>query len=647
MSDRRSTPPRKDSPPPAAPSSGSSVRDSKPVPSVPPSSIEIERHEPMALKGIAGSPGVAVGPALVLGDLRASFVRRHVHTAQVAAELTRVTEAVTLAKKTLREVSARMPAAMRDTSPILEAYEMMLADPALHERVESKIKNDKKCAEWAVSEASEEIVAMFGPPDAADRDAYILERRHDIEFVCDRLLRALVGEGQPHAVRLDEPMIIVARDLSPADTASMVREPALAFVTCVGTRTSHTSIMARALEIPAVVGVANAIAAIRTGDALIVDGLTGQVIVHPSEQTIRDARQRSEQHLAFARRLLSARHKPCVTADGVPVALKANVELPAEAILAVDHGAQGIGLYRTEFLYIDRTTQPGEDEQYEVYRAIVEAVSPQPVTLRTFDIGGDKFASSFQLPAEMNPALGLRAVRLALKTPEVFLTQLRAMVRASAHGDVRIMVPMVTSVHEMREVKRLLFQATEQVKARGHSFEEHIPLGMMIEVPAAAVMADVFAREAEFFSLGTNDLVQYALAIDRASQSLAAQASPFDPSILRLIRIVVDAGKTYNRPVSLCGAMASDPLAACLLVGLGLRDLSMEAAAIPEIKEAVRRLTVPEAETIAKHALTCDSAEAVEELLARELAPRLIDLLAGLSDDVTITRSSVPPGSER
>jgi phosphotransferase system enzyme I (PtsI) len=599
----------------------------------------------MTLKGIAGSPGVAVGPALVLGDLRASFVRRYIHTAQIQSELDRVQRAVDTAKSSLRAVDARMPSAMREAATILDAYQLMLADPTLHERIDSRIRTEKKCAEWAVSEASEEIVALFGPRDARERDAYISERRHDVEFVCDRLLRALVGDDASHAVRLDEPMIVVARDLSPADTASMVREPALAFVTCVGTRTSHTSIMARALEIPCVVGVADALDRIRTGDTVVVDGLTGQVFVHPTEQSIRDARQRSEQHLAFARRLLSARHKPAVTADGVPLALKANVELPAEAILAVDHGAQGIGLYRTEFLYIDRSTQPGEDEQYEVYRAIVEAVSPQPVTLRTFDIGGDKFASTFQLPAEMNPALGLRAVRLALKQPEVFLTQLRAMVRASAHGDVRIMVPMVSSVHEMREVRRLIAQAVVQVRARGQAFREHIPLGMMIEVPAAAIMADVFAREAEFFSLGTNDLVQYALAIDRGSESLAAQASPFDPAILRMIKFVADAAKHRGIPVSLCGAMASDPLAACLLVGLGLRELSMEAAAIPEIKEALCRLTVAEAEAVAQEALLCDSADAVEELLARELAPRLIDLLAGIAEDVTLmTRSSLPPG---
>ena len=606
------------------------------LPSAPPSSYEIETHEPIHLKGIPGSPGVAVGPALVLGDLRASFVRKHVHTAQIPAELERVQQAVVDAKKTLREVSARLPAAMRDASPILDAYELMLSDPTLHDRITHKIKVEKKCAEWACSESSEDIVALFGPKDNMDRDAYIAERRHDVEFVCDRLLRALVGNEVHHAVRLEEPMIIVARDLSPADTAAMVREPALAFVTAVGTRTSHTSIMARALEIPAVVGVSAALDQIRTGDCLVVDGLTGQITIHPTDTIIKEARQRSEQHLAFARRLLSARHKPCTTADGVAVLLKANVELPAEAILAADHGAQGIGLYRTEFLYIDRTTQPGEDEQYEVYRAIVEAVSPAPVTLRTFDIGGDKFASTFSLPAEMNPALGLRAVRLALREPEVFLTQLRAMVRASAHGDVRIMVPMVTTVHEMKEVRRLLAQATEQVRARGEPYAEHIPLGMMIEVPTAAVMADVFAKHAEFFSLGTNDLVQYALAIDRASQSLAQLASPFDPGILRMIGFVTSAGRKFDRPVSICGAMASDPLAACLLVGLGLRELSMEAAAIPEIKEALRRLTVTECESIAGAALACDSAEGVEEILTRELTPRLTDLLAGLA----------PPGVE-
>jgi phosphotransferase system enzyme I (PtsI) len=276
---------------------------------------------------------------------------------------------------------------------------------------------------------------------------------------------------------------------------------------------------------------------------------------------------------------------------------------------------------------------PTEDEQYELYRAVVEAVAPRPVTLRTFDIGGDKFASSFQLPAEMNPALGLRAVRLALSRPDVFLTQLRAMLRASAHGDVRIMVPMVASVQELREVRRLLGHAMQEVDAAGHKRARHVPLGIMIEVPSAVVMADVLAREAEFFSLGTNDLIQYTLAIDRGNRSLAPLASPFHPAILRMIRQVVRAAAAHSVPVALCGAMASDPLAAVLLVGLGIRELSMEAAAIPEIKEALRRVTTVDTERAAEAALSLDTADSVEELIAGTFAPGLFDLLMGSAEE--------------
>jgi phosphoenolpyruvate-protein phosphotransferase (PTS system enzyme I) len=597
-------------------------------PSIPPSSESAPWG--FVLKGIAGSPGVAVGPALVIGDPRAVYTRKHIHTAQVLGEIERVHVAVEVAKKTLKDVGARLQSGpAHDTTPILDAYLVMLSDPLLHEMIERNIRDEKKCAEWAVASASEEISKLFVKDDPNEKDAYITERRHDVEFVGDRLLRALMGEPATPIPRLGQPMIIIARDLSPADTAAMVREPAIALVTEVGTRTSHTAIMARALEIPAVVGVAEALSTIRPGDMLIVDGLRGEVIIRPGEVAIADALARSERHLAFARGLLSARNKPCVTACGVSVALRANVELPAEAILALDHGAEGIGLYRTEFLYIDRSTQPDENEQYELYRAVIEAVSPRPVTLRTFDIGGDKFASSFQLPAEMNPALGLRAVRLALSQPDVFMTQLRAMVRASAHGEVRIMIPMVAGVHELREVRKLLTRAIAEVDARGLPHAEKIPLGAMIEVPSAAIMADVFAREAEFFSLGTNDLIQYALAIDRTSRSLATLASPFDPAIVRLIDVVVRAGRTASIPVSICGAMASDPLAAMLLLGLGLRELSMEAAAIPEIKEALRRVSVAECEAAALAALACDSAEEVEGLVARAFAPRLYDLLTG------------------
>jgi phosphoenolpyruvate-protein phosphotransferase (PTS system enzyme I) len=583
----------------------------------------------VVLKGIAGSPGVAVGPALVMGDTKAAYARRHVATAQIEAEVGRLVKAVEDARRHVREVSARLPKAPVETSGILDAYLAMIGDPMLVDRVEHKIRDEKKCAEWAVAQACDEIGKLFGPAEASGGDAYIVERRHDVEFVCDRLLRELTGDTKLIVPRLDQPMVVIARDLSPADTAGMVREPVIGFVTEIGTRTSHTAIMARALEIPAVVGAADALAIVRTGDLVIVDGLRGEITVNPSEIAVEEARGRGARHLAFARGLLSARNQPCVTRDGEPVSLKANVELPAEAILALDHGAEGIGLYRTEFIYIDRITMPTEDEQYELYRAVVEAVSPRPVTLRTFDIGGDKFASSFQLPAEMNPALGLRAVRLALSRPDVFLTQLRAMVRASAHGDLRIMVPMVATVRELREVRRLLGQAIAEVDAAGQRHGKHIPLGIMIEVPSAVIMADVLAREAEFFSIGTNDLIQYTLAIDRGNRSLAPLASPFHPAILRMIRQVARAAAPNGVPVALCGAMASDPLAAVLLVGLGLRELSMEAAAIPEIKEALRRVNVTDCDRVAEAALGLDTAEAVEELVAGTFAPTLFDLLTG------------------
>ncbi len=612
---------------------------SEPPPSTPPPPVatrpppsDASMPTGVVLKGIGGSPGVAVGSALVVGDTRTAYARRHLASTQIDAEVERLHRAVEDAKRHLREVSARLPSGPLETNAILDAYLTMVGDPMLIERVTKKIRDERKCAEWAVAQASEEIAKLFAPADANERDAYIAERRHDIEFVCDRLLRELTGDVKQIVPRLDQPVIVIARDLSPADTAGMVREPVIGFVTEIGTRTSHTAIMARALEIPAVVGVADAMSMVRTGDTLVVDGLRGEVVVNPSEIMIEEARGRGARHLAFARGLLTARNQPCVTRDGEPVSLKANVELPAEAILALDHGAEGIGLYRTEFIYIDRRTMPTEDEQYELYRAVVEAVAPRPVTLRTFDIGGDKFASSFQLPAEMNPALGLRAVRLALSRPDVFLTHLRAMLRASAHGDLRIMVPMVASVQELREVRRLLGRAMNEVDAAGHPRAKHIPLGMMIEVPSAVVMADVLAREAEFFSIGTNDLIQYTLAIDRGNRSLAPLASPFHPAILRMIRQVTRAAATHAVPVALCGAMASDPLAAVLLVGLGLRELSMEAAAIPEIKEAIRRVTMADCERAAEAALALDTAEAVEELVAGAFAPSLFDLLTGTEE---------------
>ncbi|WP_437686229.1 phosphoenolpyruvate--protein phosphotransferase [Sorangium sp. So ce176] len=607
------------------------------------------------LRGISGSPGVAIGSAVVIGGHRTDHPRRRVSSGEIAGELARFEAAVERAQDELRDMSKRLGNHRAEAS-ILEAYLLMLGDETLADAVKRQVTEERRCAEWAV--ACEAIAGRFAALD----DPYLRERSHDVSFVGERLLRAftLPPQEPPSSrdtsplstrslielqnsiampatfgaaiPRFSGPTIIVAHDLSPADTAAMVDEPVVGLVTEVGTRTSHTSIMARALEIPAVVGVSDVLQRVITGDLVVIDGLRGTVIVRPGPAELAEARARAERHVALAKELSESRHRAAQSKDGVKVSLRANVELPAEAILARDQGADGIGLYRTEFLYIDRTSPPTEDQQFEIFRAVVEALRPKPVTLRTFDIGGDKFVSTFQVPPEMNPMLGLRAVRLALSRPDVFLEHLRAMVRASAYGDVRIMIPMVAGLGELRQVRAMLRRAQEQVRARGQPCADDIPLGVMIEVPAAAIMVDHFAREAAFLSLGTNDLIQYALAVDRTSRSLAYLASPFDPSILRLITKVIQAGQDFGRPVSLCGAMASDPLAALLLLGLGLRDFSMEAAAIPEIKETLRRVSVAEAEAVAAEALACATAEEVECCVAAAFAPDLFDLLTGERD---------------
>lgn len=592
------------------------------------------------LRGLAGSPGLAIGKALVLGSAREAYAHRTIQPDETATEIARYRTAVIRAQRDLREMARRVASQTAETS-ILEAYVLMVGDESLAEAVSTQIHEEHRCVEWAVATAIEAYAKRL----AAVNDAYLRERSHDIEFIGERLLRALSGGSSGHIPQLGGQLIVIARDLSPADTAAMVTEPIVGFVTEVGTRTSHTSIMARALEIPAVVGVTGAVTRISTGDLVIVDGLRGTVTICPSDAELEDARARSDRHIAFAKGLQLERDRPSMTKCGLPFTLRANVELPAEAILARDQGAEGIGLYRTEFLYIDKLAPPTEDEQYEIFRAVVEASRPKPVTLRTFDIGGDKFASTFKVPPEMNPMLGLRAVRLALSRPDVFLEHLRAMVRASAHGAVKIMIPMVASLTELREVRKLLERAKREVAERGQPFAAEIPLGIMIEVPAAAVLVDLFAQEAAFLSLGTNDLIQYALAVDRTSRSLAYLASGFDPSILRLIANVIRAGEEWERPVSLCGAMASDPLAAILLLGLGLRDFSMEAAAIPEIKETLRRVTLAEAEAIAADAMRLGTAEEVETAVATAFAPRLFDLLG--SEDHSLVLADQPPVGTR
>lgn len=602
------------------------------------------------LRGIAGSPGVVLATVLVLETGSGRIPRRTILSTETMLELERYQEAVAEAQEQIAEVhrntTSRLPA---EHLKILEAYQAMLGDPMLAEAVRREVVDKNRNAEWAVELAVHQIAREFNKID----DPYLRERRHDVEFIGDRLQRSLAMSApasgsstriplsaaaklkkpfNPLGARIAQPTVIVARDLSPADTAALLREPIVGFVTETGTRTSHTSIMARALEIPAVVGVAGILDVVRTGDTIIVDGIRGEVYVRPSEDTVDQARVRGNQHISRTRMLRMRLREPTTLACGTPVRLQANVELPAEAVLALEHGAEGIGLYRSEFMYMARKDLPSEEEQFELYKTIAQMAAPRPVTLRTFDIGADKHASSIKVPYEENPALGLRAIRLALREHNTFYTQLRAMIRASAFGNVRIMLPMVSSIAELREAKTMLMHAEADVDSQGFAHKP-VPLGIMIEVPSAAVCADLFAREADFFSLGTNDLVQYTLAIDRSSQDLAALASPFDPAILRLIGTSVRAAQEAQISVSICGAMASDPLAVLLLVGFGLRDLSMESAAIAEIKEALRRVTLEECESLVRETLHLCTAREIELYVAERFAPRLSDVLTDATID--------------
>lgn len=578
------------------------------------------------LEGIGGSSGFAIGQALVIDPGRLGVVHRRIKNHQAEDELLRYDESIARATSELREVASRVKeqrGAQSAEASILDAYILMVGDPMLRDAVERNIRIDHHAAEWALEVASEGLCAQLRDTD----DPYLAERSHDFEFVRDRILRALTGQTRNLVVPMGEPVILVARDLSPAETATLSKDHVLGLVTEVGTRTSHTAILARALEIPAVVGVRGLLEHVATGDTIVLDGVHGRVIVSPTEARLEELQPRAERYYAAARGLREFRDEPARTACGTLITLQANIELELEARIAIEHGAQGIGLYRTEFLYIDRQTPPDEEEQYQAYMKVVETMAPLPVTLRTFDIGGDKFVSAIKMPSEMNPALGLRAVRLGLEQPELFKVQLRAMVRASAHGPVKIMIPMVASLSEFRAVRALLSEAVLEVDRAGQAHSDQIQLGCMVEVPSAAILADEFAREAEFLSIGTNDLVQYTLAVDRSSRELARLASYFDPAVVRLIKGVVQAGTFRKREVSVCGAMASDPLAVILLVGMGLRHLSMEASAIPEVKAALGRVTLADARDAAGTAFEATTARELEQTLAERFAPVLADIL--------------------
>jgi phosphotransferase system enzyme I (PtsI) len=583
----------------------------------------------MLLHGTSASPGLAVGRAFVIDRRRIKTPKRHIGDDEVQTEINRFDAALMASSDQLDRVKKKLQEKEGEEHfLILDAHQLILHDEHLVEPTRRRIREEKINAEWALRKTVEEIKNVF---DAIEED-YFRERRSDVDFVGDRILRNLLGVDLA-PVMPPAGAIIVAHDLSPADTASLHRAACGAFVTDVGGKTSHSAILARAFEIPSVVGLEHITELVGNGDLLIVDGIRGEVIIRPTPEQCDDYRQRARSHIAFMRELMANRDLPAETQDGARVRLFANVEIVEEVPTALDHGAEGIGLYRTEFLYIDRPDLPLEDEHFMHARGVLRRLYPYPCTFRTFDLGGDKAAPFPGLAPEENPALGLRSIRLALKERALFKAQLRGLLRASVHGRMRIMFPMISGVGELRDARAVLDEARSELEKEGIPFDPKVPIGIMVEMPSAVMTADLLARECDFLSIGTNDLIQYSLAIDRVNEHVGYLYHPLHPAILRMIRYVVDAGHAAGVRVGLCGEMAGEPLFALVLLGLGLDEMSMNSTSIPVVKSVLRGARLGAARELAEHALSLPTATDIESLVHDHMVTRYsADLLRAAGD---------------
>lgn len=537
------------------------------------------------LIGIGVSPGIAIGRALLLHRPTDVSPERNITADEIAAEIQRLRDAITLSRQQLETV--RRKAAEHPTPEpglILDAHLLILDDIMLVSETISTIENDLVDAETALRRTLLRIRHLF----EAIEDEYLRERRSDVEFVGQRILRNLIGYHEHLLQEISEQVILVARDLSPADTLQLDRNKILAFVTDAGGRTSHTAILARSMGIPAIVGLESVTQLVSQGLPLIVDGTTGMIVIHPSAESFRDYLQRKQQYEYAEQELELLRDLPAQTADGYDLVLRANLDAPADIPQARKNGASGVGLMRTEFLFMNRTIPPSEDEQFQIYKEMVEAMAPEPVMIRTLDVGGDKLVDHINLDGEANPALGLRAIRFSLKEEVLFRTQLRAILRASTFGKVRLAFPMISGIEELRACRGHLRGAMDELSLRHQPFDVALEVGIVVETPSAALLAELFAHEVDFFSVGTNDLIQYCLAVDRGNEHLAYLYDPLHPAILRALQLICAAGKNAGIPVGMCGEMASDPLYIAVLVALGFTELSMSPSDILRMKRALR-----------------------------------------------------------
>ncbi len=579
------------------------------------------------LHGIAVSPGVCRGKILLLGDSRIDSVpRREISDEDIPRQMTRLEQAVTETRRQLHAVQAKVNEGMgaKDAS-IFDAHLLVLEDPTLLDEVGRFVTKEKVSIEYAFAQVAEKYAKTL---EAID-DEYLRERAADMRDVTERLLQNLMGTYQELDLKhLREPYIIVAYDLSPSRTAMLDKKNVLGFATDVGGKTSHTAIMARSLRIPAVVGLGRASTELKDGQYALLDGYHGQVIINPTDQTLFEYGQLVRRQVSLEEKLRDTIDKPAVTLDGVRITLSANIEQAGDAAAVTASGAEGVGLFRTEYLFLNCDTLPTEEQQYEAYHAAAAALKPAPVIIRTLDLGGDKFMSHLNVPKEMNPFLGYRAIRFCLQEKDVFRAQLRAILRASVEGNIKIMYPMISCLDELIQANALLETYRDELRREGIPFDEKMEVGVMIEIPSAALMADALAKRVQFFSIGTNDLIQYTLAVDRLNEKIAHLYEPTNPSILRLIKMTTDAAHAAGIWVGVCGEMAGDPLMIPLLLGLGVDELSVAPQAVPQIKYLLRRVKMSEAKEIAHAALNSESGTEImdrSQKLVRSVAPSLFE----------------------
>lgn len=581
-----------------------------------------ERSRHVELRGIGVSPGYAIGRSFLVDRRKLRVPKYHVSPGEIESELERFERALRESEQQLADIKDKLTDAGENYYLILDAHQLMIRDEMLVEGTRQMIRDQAINADWALKKVVKSIKAVFDDID----DEYFRERRSDVDFVGDRILRNLMGTAQPSLSVAHTDSLLVAHDLSPSDTAYLLKTPVLGFVTEVGGKTSHTAIMARSLELPAVVGVDGATEVVGAGDMIVVDGNEGVVLVNPPLSEVRRYQRLQMEYTRRRAELDRSRHDAATTRDGTTIRIAGNIELSEETDLVLDHGAEGVGLFRTEYLYMNRDGLPDEEEQYQHYRTVLERCGAGGATIRTLDLGGDKLITPMRAGnTEMNPVMGLRAIRFCLKTPAVFRAQLRALLRASVHGQLRILVPLVSGLDEVREVKRLLADCREEVVREGHRVADEIALGVMIEIPSAAVIADLLAKEVDFFAIGTNDLIQYTLAIDRANEDVAHLYRPLHPALVRMISSVVAAAQAEGIRVSVCGEMAGDAFYTAVLLGMGLTELSMNSSSISLVKSVIRALDLDDCRALFDEIRDMHDLDRIESHVATRMIAMLAD----------------------